>query len=95
MTLFDASPYGPERRLRQRKPRPDEIRLDRPWVLLRSHGRPPMAHLLADIFKPNERDRLAAKNGGVRAVCGHYGMPMEVDGHPMAFLCHACRDHLT
>jgi len=94
MTLFDASPYGTETPRRARKSRPDEIRLEPPWVLIRSHSAPPTAHLLADIFKPNERDLLAARNGAVRTVCDHYGMPMTVDGHPMAKLCHSCWDHV-
>lgn len=88
--LFDADVYGPQRTARRRVKRPDEIRLAKPWVLLHHHNGPPRAHLLADGLKATDRDQVAARNGAVRARCGKYGAPIDIDGHPMAFVCHAC-----
>ena len=94
MSLFDAEVYGPAKAKRKRKERPEEIRLNKPWVLLRNHNGPPMAHLINDVVKPfpTDRDKAAVKNGAVRAKCGKFGQPLVVDGHPMAFVCHTCWD---
>lgn len=94
MSLFDAEVYGPAPTKRRRKTRPQEIRLNKPWVLLRQHNGPPTAHLINDVVKafPTAREKDAIKNGAVRAKCGKFGKPLAVDGHPMAFVCHACWD---
>jgi hypothetical protein len=94
VSLFDAEVYGSATTKRRRKARPEEIRLNKPWVLLRHHAGPPMAHLTNNVVraKPSERDIAAARNGAVRAKCGKFGKPLDVEGHPMAFVCHACWD---
>lgn len=94
MTLFDPDVYGPATKKRERKERPEEIRLNKPWVLVRQHKGPPMAHLVQEVVrsKLTKRDKEAAKNGAVRTMCGKFGQPMEVEGHPMAFVCHTCWD---
>lgn len=94
LTLFDATPYGPERKPRHKTERPDEIRLEPPWVLLRSHNTPPTAHLLATVVKATERDQIAARNGAVRTRCERYGLPLDVPGTPMTRVCHTCWDLL-
>jgi hypothetical protein len=81
--LFDVEPYGgPERQRRPRKARPDEIRLQPPWVLL-SNKRGPVAHLL-------DRNASPDREGTWRTRCGRYGYRVNVEGAPMAKVCHAC-----
>jgi hypothetical protein len=94
VSLFDAEVYGAATTKRKHKERPEEIRLNRPWVLLRQHKGPPMAHLVNDVTgaKLSPRAKEAVKNGALRAKCGKFGQPLAVDGHPMAFVCHTCWD---
>jgi len=81
--LFDAEPFGPDPRpKRVRKPRPQEVRLAKPWVLLGGHLGA-RAHLLS----PNGS---MTKEGALHARCGHSGYRINVEGHPMALVCGAC-----
>lgn len=91
-TLFDAERFGPERKKRLKKLRPETIRLNRPWILIgRSHHQA-QAHLLTE-FRPNsDKDKVASRSGSVRTRCGHYGYIIPVDGHPLAPVCGACFD---
>jgi len=81
-TLFDTTPFGPERRKRRVKPRPHEVRLNKPWVLLGGHHEA-RAHLL----HPNGA---MTKEGALYARCGRSGYRIDVEGHPMALVCGAC-----
>lgn len=84
-TLFDLAGFGgPPRKRRVRRERPDEIRLEAPWVLLSNHNGP-RAHLLTPNCPPN-------KDGGWRTRCGRYGYRVKITGTPMALVCHACWD---
>lgn len=80
--LFDVEPFGPERRRRERRVKPDEIRLQPPWVLL-SNKNGPVAHLLNQGAAPDGE-------GTWRSRCGRYGYRVNVPGVPMAKVCHAC-----
>lgn len=89
--VWQRAPEGGQMRLfetfgapepRRRKQAPDEIRFKPPWVLL-SNKRGPVAHLL-------KKDAAPDNEGTWRTRCGRYGYRVNVEGQPMAKVCHAC-----
>lgn len=86
--LFDAERYGPAPPpKRKRRPRPAEVRLYRPWVLVGTRRGMPTAHLL----NPQSRDH-ANQLGAILTACDRHGYIIQLDGHPLAKVCATCWD---
>ena len=63
----------------------DQFRLVRPWLLLGSARRGPVAHLPGKSTVPN-------KEGSIIVACGKKGHIIRIDGNPVVPQCEACAE---
>jgi hypothetical protein len=99
VTLFEPDGYEVKK---PRKPRTrwreQAIKLRAPWVLLRHHAQPPMAHLVLSAADVDPVTLRALQQGGTpRAIprCQPKKMysTLTVDGHPLSPVCPKCLEY--
>lgn len=101
MSLFEGDEYQTKK---ARKPRTRHVeravKLAPPWVLLRHHAQPPMAHLPIPRTWDVESTLRGLERSGVemampRCLPKKAFMVLEMDGHPLAPVCPHCLEYAT